>query len=129
MKTSEWLLLGIVAFVLIDFAVGMVINFLNEQSKNQPLSSEAADIYDEAEYEKSMAYGTAKYKIEMISSVVSTVVILAAIILGWFAQLDSMIREYIGNNMLVTVVFVGILIVISSITSIPENYYSTFVIE
>ena len=129
MKTSEWLLLGIVAFVLIDFAVGMIINFLNEQSKNQALSLEAAEIYDVDEYEKSMAYGTAKYKIEMISSVVSTVVILAAIILGWFAQLDSMIRENISNNMLVTVVFVGILIVISSITSIPENYYSTFVIE
>ncbi|MFZ4108753.1 MAG: M48 family metallopeptidase [Candidatus Planktophila sp.] len=129
MKTSEWLLLGIVAFVLIDFAVGMIINFLNEQSKNQALSLEAAEIYDVDEYKKSLVYGTAKYKIEMISSVVSTVVILAAIILGWFAQLDSMIRENISNNMLVTVVFVGILIVISTITSIPENYYSTFVIE
>ena len=129
MKTSEWLLLGIVTFVLIDFAAGMVINFLNEQSKNTPLSPEAAEIYDEVEYEKSLEYGTAKYKVEMISSVVSTAVILAAIILGWFAKLDSMIREHVSNNLLVTLIFVGILIVISTLTSIPESYYSTFVIE
>ena len=33
MTTSEILLLSIVAFLLIDFAAGMIINFYNEQSK------------------------------------------------------------------------------------------------
>ena len=105
MKTSEWLLLGIVAFVLIDFAVGMFINYLNEQSKNQPLSSEAADIYDEAEYKKSMAYGTTKYRFEMLTTVISTVVILAAIMLGWFAWLDAQLRDRFSNNLLITMLF------------------------
>jgi len=129
MKTSEWLLLGIVTFVLIDFAAGMVINYLNEQSKNAPLSAEAAEIYNADEYRKSMEYGTAKYNFEMLTTVISTVVILSAIILGWFAYLDSLIRERISNNLLVTMVFIGVLIVISSLASIPSSYYSTFVIE
>lgn len=129
MKTSEWLLLGIVTFVLIDFAAGMVINYLNEKSKNAPLSAEAAEIYNADEYKKSMEYGTAQYRFEMLTSVISTVVILSAIILGWFAYLDSFVRERISNNLLVTIVFVGILIVIGSLTSIPSSYYSTFVIE
>lgn len=129
MKTSEWLLLGIVTFVLIDFAAGMVINYLNEQSKNAPLSAEAAEIYNPDEYKKSMEYGTTKYNFEMLSTVISTVVILSAIILGWFAYLDSLIRERISNNLLVTMVFIGVLIVLSSLTSIPASYYSTFVIE
>lgn len=129
MKTSEWLLLGIVTFVLIDFAAGMVINYLNEQSKNAPLGAEAAEIYNPDEYKKSMEYGTDKYNFEMLSTVISTVVILSAIILGWFAYLDSLIRERISNNLLVTIVFVGILIVLSSLASIPASYYSTFVIE
>lgn len=38
MTTAEWLLLGIVTFILIDFAAGRVIDFLNENSKNAPLS-------------------------------------------------------------------------------------------
>ena len=86
MSTADWLLIVIIAFVLIDFAAGRVINFLNENSKNQPLGPEAADIYSEAEYQKSMAYGTANYKLESFSSVISTSVILAAIILGFFAN-------------------------------------------
>jgi len=129
MKTSGLLLLGIVAFVLIDFAIGMFINFLNEQSKNQPLSSEAAEIYDAAEYEKSMDYGTTKYRFEMLTTVISTVVILAAIILGWFAWLDGQLRERFSNNLLITMLFIGILVVISTIANIPASFYSTFTIE
>ena len=46
MTTSEWLLLGIVTFILIDFAAGRVIDFLNENGKNAPLSPLAAEIYN-----------------------------------------------------------------------------------
>ena len=129
MNTSDFLLLSIVTFVLIDFSAGMVINYLNESSKNAPLNAEAAEIYNPDEYAKSMEYGTAKYKFEMLTSVITTVVILSAIILGWFAKLDLQIRERIGNNLLVTIVFVGILIVVSSLSSIPGRYYSTFISE
>ena len=34
MSTSDLLLLGLVLFILIDFSAGMVINYLNERSKN-----------------------------------------------------------------------------------------------
>ncbi|MDP1851196.1 MAG: M48 family metallopeptidase [Candidatus Planktophila sp.] len=129
MNTSDFLLLSIVTFVLIDFGAGMVINYLNENSKNTPLSAEAAEIYNPDEYAKSMEYGTDKYKFEMLTSVITTVAILSAIILGWFAKLDLQIRERIENNLLVTIVFIGILIVISSLSSIPGRYYSTFIIE
>jgi len=129
MNTSDFLLLSIVTFVLLDFGAGMVINYLNENSKNAPLSAEAAEIYNPDEYAKSMEYGTAKYKFEMVTSVVTTVVILSAIILGWFAKLDLQIRERIENNLIVTTVFIGILIVVGSLISIPGRYYSTFIIE
>ena len=129
MSTTDWILIGIVTLVLIDFASGRVINFLNEQSKNQPLSPQAAEIYTAADYQKSMAYGTANYKLESLSSVISTCVILAAIILGVFAKLDNFIRERISNNLLVTVIFIAVLIVVSAIGSLPASIYSTFVIE
>jgi STE24 endopeptidase len=57
------------------------------------------------------------------------VVILSAIILGWFAWLDQAIRERISNELLVTVVFFGVLILGVMITNLPVSYYSTFVIE
>ena len=129
MTTSDLLLLGIVLFVLIDFSAGMVINYLNERSKNQPISPEGAEIFNPDEYAKSMAYGTTKYRFEMLTTMISTVAILAAIVLGWFAWLDGQLRDRLSNNLLITVLFIAILIVFSIIATLPAAYYSTFVIE
>jgi STE24 endopeptidase len=129
MTTAELLLLGIVTFILIDFAAGRVIDYLNESNKNQPLSPVASEIYNADEYAKSLEYGTAKYKVEMLTSVISTVVMLSAIVLGWFAWLDQQIRDRFENQILITVIFVGVLIVVSMLGSLPVGYYSTFVIE
>ena len=129
MQTYEWLLAGIVAFILIDFVMGSVLEYLNEKSKNVPMSSVAAEIFNADEYAKSLEYGTAKYKVERLTSTLNTVVMLSAIILGWFAWLDDAIRERISNNLLVTVIFFGILILAVMLANLPVSYYSTFVIE
>ena len=129
MQTSDWLLAGIVAFILIDFVMGSVLEYLNEKSKNVPMSSVAAEIFNADEYAKSLEYGTAKYKVERLTSTLNTVVILSAIILGWFAWLDEAIRERMSNNLLVTVAFFGVLILAVMLANLPVSYYSTFVIE
>jgi len=129
MTTSDLLLLGIVLFVLIDFSAGMVINYLNERSKNQPISPEGAEIFNADEYAKSMAYGTTNYRFEMLTNLISTLAILAAIILGWFAWLDTQLRDRLSNDLAITVLFITILIVFSMIANLPAAYYSTFVIE
>jgi STE24 endopeptidase len=129
MQTSDWLLAGIVAFILIDFLVGSVLEYLNEKSKNVPMSPVATEIFSADEYAKSLEYGTAKYKVERLTSTLSTVVMLSAIILGWFAWLDQAIRERISNDLLVTVAFFGVLILGVMIANLPVSYYSTFVIE
>ena len=129
MQTYEWLLAGIVAFILIDFVIGSVLEYLNEKSKNVPMSSVAAEIFNADEYAKSLEYGTAKYKVERLTSTLNTVVMLSAIILGWFAWLDEAIRARISNNLLVTVVFFGVLIFAVMLANLPVSYYSTFVIE
>ena len=94
-----------------------------------PMSSVAAEIFNADEYAKSLEYGTAKYKVERLTSTLSTVVMLSAIILGWFAWLDEAIRERISNNLLVTVAFFGVLILAVMLANLPVSYYSTFVIE
>jgi len=129
MQTSDWLLTGIVAFILIDFLVGSVLEYLNEKSKNVPMSPVATEIFSADEYAKSLEYGTAKYKVERLTSTLNTVVMLSAIILGWFAWLDQVIRERISNDLLVTVAFFGVLILGVMIANLPVSYYSTFVIE
>ena len=129
MQTSDWLLAGIVAFILIDFVMGSVLEYLNEKSKNVPISSVAAEIFNADQYAKSLEYGTAKYKVERLTSTLNTVVMLSAIILGWFAWLDDAIRERLSNDLLVTVAFFGVLILAVMLANLPVSYYSTFVVE
>ena len=129
MSTFDWLLIGILAFVAIDFLIGTLLNYLNEKSNQQPLSEQVSQIYDLTGYNKSLEYGTTKYKFGLFTSVVSTIVILLAIVLGWFAWLDASLREVIRSDLMVTVSFVGILIVLAAITGLPTSYYATFVIE
>ncbi len=129
MSTSDWLLIGILAFVAIDFLIGTLLNYLNEKSNQQPLSEQVSQIYDLTGYNKSLEYGTTKYKFGLLTSVVSTIVILLAIVLGWFAWLDASLREVIRSDLMVTVSFVGILIVLAAIIGLPTSYYATFVIE
>lgn len=129
MSTSDWLLIGILAFVAIDFLIGTLLNYLNEKSNQQPLSEQVSQIYDLTGYNKSLEYGTTKYKFGLVTSVVTTIVILSAIVLGWFAWLDARLRDVISSDLMVTVSFVGILILLAAITGLPTSYYATFVIE
>ncbi len=129
MESSNLLLVGIVLFVLIDYIGGALLNRLNEKGKDQPLIGEAAEIYNAEEYAKSMAYGSAQYRFEAVTGLVTTAITLVAIVAGWFAWLDNWLRDRIENELLITVSFVAILIAIWAIGNLPGSYYSTFVIE
>ena len=129
MSTSDLLFVGIVLFVLIDFLMGSTLDYLNERAKAQPLSTVGSEIYNPAEYAKSMAYGSAKYRFEAFTGLITLAVSISAITLGWFAWLDGQLRDRYSNDLLITVLFIGVLILLVSIATLPSNYYSTFVIE
>jgi STE24 endopeptidase len=129
MSTSDLLLLGIVLFVLIDFVMGSTLDYLNERAKAQPLSTVGSEIYNPEEYAKSMAYGSAKYRFEAFTGLITLALSILAITLGWFAWLDGQLRDRYSNDLLITVLFIGILILLVSISTLPSSYYSTFVIE
>ena len=129
MSTSDLLLAGIVLFVLIDFLMGSTLDYLNERAKAQPLSTVGSEIYNPEEYAKSMAYGSAKYRFEAFTGLITLAVSISAITLGWFAWLDGQLRDRYSNELLITVLFIGILILLVSLSTLPSSYYSTFVIE
>jgi STE24 endopeptidase len=129
MSTSDLLLLGIVLFVLVDFVMGSTLDYLNERTKAQPLSTVGSEIYNPEEYAKSMAYGSAKYRFEAFTGLITLALSISAITLGWFAWLDGQLRDRFSNDLLITVLFIGILILGVTLATLPTNYYSTFVIE
>jgi STE24 endopeptidase len=109
--------------------MGSTLDYLNERTKAQPLSTVGSEIYNPEEYAKSMAYGSAKYRFEAFTGLITLALSISAITLGWFAWLDGQLRDRFSNDLLITVLFIGILILGVTLATLPTNYYSTFVIE
>lgn len=117
------------AIIVIDYLFGLVSSLLNEKSRKQPLSDEGAQIYNSEQYAKSVSYGSAQSRVDLITQSISTFALISIIIFGGFAWLDEIIRAQLRNELLVSTAFFGTLIVVVSITTLPIKYYSTFVIE
>lgn len=119
------LLLIIIAKYLFD----SYLDLLNAKNFNQPIPEELKGIYNTEEYKKSQAYKKENFKFSTISSgfsVISTVLFFA---FDGFAFVNSLVQSLTSNQILITLLFFGIIIFASDLISLPFSYYKTFVIE
>lgn len=123
------LLTSLVVIVILGFALEELLGYLNQRSARQPLDPEIADLYDAAERERSLAYGTAKYRVGLAASSVSTVVLVCALAYGWLADLDAWVRGYLTNEIAVSLAFFAALSVIGWWINLPFGLYTTFAVE
>ena len=126
----EKILFGaIIIFIIAEFIWSRWLDYLNNQSWNNALPAKVANLYDTEKYEKAKNYDQEKYKVSLISSVLSVVFTLLFLLLGGFAILDNFIRQFTQNEIILSLLFFGIMMLFSYIISLPFNIYSTFVIE
>ena len=127
--TAQTVFYIIIAILLFDFIVDQVLDALNAKHFGDDLPLELQDVYDEAEYERSQAYKKTRYKFGMLTSAFSLVLTLAFFFLDGFAWVDGIARSITDNDILIALIFFGIIMIGSDILTTPFSYYSTFVIE
>lgn len=123
------LLNTLVLIVIATYLVGVVIDYLNQKNSNETLDPLIADLYDPDERSRSVNYSAENSKLSFYSSSFSTAIMILALGLGWFAQLDNRIRNYFSNEIQISLIFIAILSVISWLISVPFNLYGLFKIE
>lgn len=123
------LLNTLVLIVITTYLVGVVIDYLNQKNSNVTLDPLIADLYDPDERSRSVNYSAENSKLSFYSSSFSTAIMILALGLGWFAQLDNWIRNYFSNGIQISLIFIAILSVISWLISAPFNLYGLFKIE
>lgn len=123
------LLNTLVLIVIATYLVGVVIDYLNQKNSNATLDPLIADLYDPDERSRSVNYSAENSKLSFYSSSFSTAIMILALGLGWFAQLDNWIRNYFSNEIQISLIFIAILSVISWLISVPFNLYGLFKIE
>lgn len=125
----ETLFYAIIAILIISFVIDQILDFLNAKHFNDPLPLELQDVFDEAEYKKSQRYKKERYDFGIFSATISLIATLLFFFLDGFAFVDSLARTFSNNEIIVALVFFGIIMIASEIVSTPFSYYSTFVIE
>lgn len=109
--------------------IDKILDALNAKHFDDPIPTSLQDVFNEEEYEKSQKYKKTRYKFGLLSSGFSLFVLLAFIFLDGFEFVDSIARSVSNNEIVVGLLFFGIIMLGSDILSLPFSYYSTFVIE
>ncbi|MBG44237.1 MAG: peptidase M48 [Aequorivita sp.] len=125
----ETLFFIIIAILVISFVIDQILDYLNAKHFNDPLPSELQDVFDEEEYKKSQRYKKERYKFGILTSAISLIATLLFFYLDGCAYVDNLSRAVSSNEIIIALVFFGIIMIASDILSTPFSYYSTFVIE
>ncbi len=121
--------LVILAALFAEYAVHLFAEAANLKTLGEPVPEEFRDIYDPAAYRRSQEYTRTKTYFGILSSTLS----LAALLLFWLARgfplLDAFVRRAGWGELPTGLLFIGALVVLRSVFSLPLSVYSTFVIE
>ncbi|MFT5215768.1 MAG: STE24 endopeptidase [Glaciecola sp.] len=127
--TSTTLFYIIIGIIIINFIIDKVLGSLNAKHFKDELPLELQDVYDEDEYKKSQAYKATNDRFSNITSAFSLILTLAFFYFDGFEYVDNIARSYSSNNIVIALIFFGIIMLASDIITTPFAYYQTFVIE
>lgn len=126
---SNLIFSAIVLLIGFRFILENWLLWLNYKNLDKNIPQTLADVYAPERYKQFLAYEKAGTKMALVESVFSTMAILGVLFLGGFGWLDTFLREYFTNLLILTVLFFGIAGFASDIAGIPFEWYNVFVIE
>lgn len=119
----------ILTTIFFEFVLSLISDILNLKNLNGDLPREFEDVFDAEAYQKSQEYTKVTTKFGFITSIIDLSLILVFWFAGGFNYLDCVIRNWNFHPIWNGLIYMGILMFIKMILSLPFSIYSTFVIE
>lgn len=119
----------ILLIVVLNFVWTQYLAYRNRMRMSPEIPSQLEGIYDDDEYAKQQAYQKENSRFGLYGSLFSFSVLFLVLVFGLFGWLDEFLRQFISNEILLTLSFFGVIYLINEILSLPFDYYNTFVIE
>lgn len=126
---NHYLLYIIVAILVVQYLIDTVLEHLNSKNFNAEIPQELQDVFDASEYEKSQAYNKVNHRFGILSDTFSLILTLGFLLFGGFEWIDQLVRGISEHPIVMALLFFGIIVLGSSLLTIPFSYYQTFVIE
>lgn len=118
-----------VAFIVADYALGLVLDIRNARSWSLPIPAELEGIYDAEKYEKARQYHKAREKLALVSGTLSTILIIGLLSLKGFAFIHLKIAALTASPILQALLFFALFALAADLIGLPFQIYSVFVIE
>ena len=124
------LILGLILFILIgSFLFERWLDLKNLRYTMHELPDELKDVYDADEYRRSQMYKHENTRFSFLSGSFSLLVMVLAIMIGFFGWLDGYLAERTGSYYFLVLLFFGVIALISDLLGIPFELWDTFRIE
>ena len=122
----HYLLIGVLTF---GFVVPQILEYLQVSMPLKQVPPVLTEYLNEAKLLEAKAYQKDNFKFKGITSSFTFLLTLLFITQGWFGEIDTWIGSFGLPPLGSSVLFFGLVFVVSDILSLPFDYYSTFVIE
>lgn len=119
----------ILGALLVEYISHLVADLLNMKTLATALPKEFTGVYNEDVYEKSQNYTRVRTKYGIVVSTFTIIVTVTFWFLDGFNSLDHVVRGWQLGTPWTGIVYIGILLAMRSVLTIPFSIYSTFVIE
>jgi len=119
----------ILTTILLELVLNLISDLLNLKNLSGELPDEFEGVFNAEDYKKSQEYTKVNTRFGFITSIFGLTVMLVFWFSGGFNYLDNIVRTWNLNPIWNGLIYMGILIFLKSIISLPFSTYSTFVIE
>jgi STE24 endopeptidase len=127
--SSEIVLIIFLIIIIAGFSVDQILDYLNFKYLKKELHPLLQGIYDEEKYKKQQNYKQENYRIGLLGSIFSLVIMMLMLLAGGFRWIDSIAFSISEHYILYSLIFFGIIGLGMDIISTPFDIYDTFVIE
>ena len=119
----------VIILLIADFLLDLICDISTLKCLDKPMPEEFSDVFDEQKYAKSQQYTKSQTKFGICKSSITLLFYLVFLSLDGFSHLDNFVKSVGFGSVASGSVFIGIVIVILSIFSLPFDIYFTFVLE
>jgi len=119
----------LIAIIVVKYLFDTFLNSKNAAHFNDAIPEELKNIYSEEEYLKSQNYKKVNHEFSIITSTFSIIITVLFFMFDGFAIVDSLARSFSQNEIIIALIFFGIIFFASDLLNLPFSYYKTFVIE
>lgn len=111
------------------FLIKLVADVLNLKAAGEILPDEFRDVFDQEAYEKSQNYLRHSTVFSLAAAAFELAVLLAFWFAGGFNYLDLLVRDFGFSSLVTGILYIGILLFLQGLVSLPFGIYQTFVLE